>query len=472
MSSFFRLNQLFFGTTKILFMYKRYSVLVLAFIVSFSVLSQTEFSRSFGNEGDDNAYSLILEDDNSALLVGVTNSYSTAKGVFLNKVDSTGVLLWSKLISSERSLSTKVVKTTDDGGYILGGSTNAAGAGKKDALLIKIDSIGSIEWSKVYGGKYHEYIFDLIQTEDGGYAMVGETNSFDSQAADILFFKTNKTGDIEWSKAIGDSSVDFGYSIIETIDGYLLANETDSYGAGGYDVSLLKLDKQGVKQWFTTYGGQNDELGYSVVVNDSNEVYMVGPTASFGMGGNDIYLFHLNSMGELLSAKTFGDVYDEQAHRVRLLPDGGLAIVGFTNSYQSQLNAGDAYLIRLNSKLNFKWARVFGGEKDDYALDFEVDKRGDFWIAGETYNYSGRTDKDIYYLKVVDQANPDYCEQARVQTIPLKITEELTVLSHEIYIRNISPLVTEVSFEEKEVAVQQQVICTDGNHFIDGKRKR
>jgi hypothetical protein len=80
---------------------------------------------------------------------------------------------------------------TSDGGYAIAGDTDSFGAGGYDFYLVKTDSTGTMQWNNTYGGKDNEYAtFGLIQTSDGGFAMTGDTNSFGAGGYDVYLVKT------------------------------------------------------------------------------------------------------------------------------------------------------------------------------------------------------------------------------------------------------------------------------------------
>ena len=131
---------------------------------------------------------------------------------------------------------------TSDGGYALAGSTQSFGAGGTDFWLVKTDSVGTMLWSQPYGGAENDYAYSLVQTVDGGYAIAGSTYSF-GPSADFWLVKTNSAGNHLWNRTYGGTYDDLAYSVVQTdIGGYALAGYTDSYGADGPDFWLVKTE--------------------------------------------------------------------------------------------------------------------------------------------------------------------------------------------------------------------------------------
>ena len=155
--------------------------------------------------------------------------------------------LWSRTYGdggSEADYSRSVQQTTD-GGYIVAGDTWSFGAGGYDVLLIKTNSTGDTLWSRTYGGSSNDEGYSVQQTTDGGYIVAGCTNSFGAGIYDVYLIKTNSTGDIVWTRTYGGTKWDEGFSVQQIPGGYIVAGGTNSFGAGDWDVYLIKTNSIG-----------------------------------------------------------------------------------------------------------------------------------------------------------------------------------------------------------------------------------
>ena len=180
---------------------------------------------------------------------------------------------------------------TSDGGYALAGETASYGAGYSDFWLIKTDSSGNMQWNQTYGGLNNDIAHSLIQTADGGYALTGNTKSYGAGNFDFWLVKTDSSGSIQWNQTYGGLNHDLAYSVVQMSDeGYAIAGDTSSYGAGGYDFWLVRTDSTGNMQWNQTYGGANSDIGWSVVQTGDGGYALAGYTASYGVGGYDFWL--------------------------------------------------------------------------------------------------------------------------------------------------------------------------------------
>jgi hypothetical protein len=153
----------------------------------------------------------------------------------------------------------KAMIQTSDGGYAITGFIQSYNAGTSDAYIIKLDSMGKVQWTKAVGGTKNEEGSSIVQTKDGGYAVVGYTSSFGAGGEDIYVVKLDASGNLKWTKTIGGKSDDIGFSVLETNDGGLLiAGSSDSYNKE-YEY-IIKLDEAGNIKWTTGIPGSANSI--------------------------------------------------------------------------------------------------------------------------------------------------------------------------------------------------------------------
>jgi hypothetical protein len=229
------------------------------------------------------------------------------------------------------------VKATNDGGYILLGTTNSSGCGNTDMYAVKIDSVGRKIWSKTYGGELNEEGFSVEQTYDHGYAFLGFTNSFGNGGYDVYLVRTDSNGNFQWQRTYGGADWDFGYSIHQLADsGFVIAGQTYSFGQGNGDVYVIRTDKNGDSLWTRTVGGTGYDIGNSVAVFRDSLYYIVGATTSYRPGDTDMFFIKINNNGVLERDTVYGTSSINVANAISAPTlDNCFLIDGYTDSVKA-----------------------------------------------------------------------------------------------------------------------------------------
>jgi predicted secreted protein len=253
-----------------------------------------------------------------------------ASSIWLVKINPNGDILWTKTISISDDDYAHAVLQTEDTGFILLASVNSS------TMLIKTDSDGDTLWTNSYDGRG----VDFVQASDFGYVITGskydgdelvwflktdeygvqdtsitynggmtdegnfiqETNdngfvitgyTFDGMSVNMLkLIKTDSLGNQQWNRTFGTNDFSAsGNSVLQTSDDeYIILGYTYSYGNGGKDIWMIKVDEDGGLKWDATFGGDNNESGESIQQTSEDEFVILGTTQSFGAGQNDIWL--------------------------------------------------------------------------------------------------------------------------------------------------------------------------------------
>ena len=275
------------------------------------------WNKTFGGSVQDYAESVQQTDDGGYIIAGWTRSYTLPDFNYegwLIKTDSLGKEEWNKTydLSDSGDYFMSVRQTSD--GYITAGYVLTENDSWQYWLL-KTNASGSEQWNRTYGGTARDQCYELALAPGGGYVLAGKTKSYGSGNYDFWLLKTDSSGDELWNRTYGGSGIDSAYSLDSTSDGgYVIAGNTKSYGAGKYDVWMVKTDSNGTEEWGMTFGGTEDDYGYSV--RETSDSYIIaGKTKSFGTGDGyyDVWLIHTEGpacIGENYRF-TCGDVVNE-----------------------------------------------------------------------------------------------------------------------------------------------------------------
>ncbi|MFQ5335468.1 MAG: T9SS type A sorting domain-containing protein, partial [Flavobacteriales bacterium] len=203
--------------------------------------------RIKGGSSSDCGYDIIQTSSGGYIMAGYCNGIGAGQyDIYIASLSSAGAVLGTRTIGGTAADMAYAIRSTTDGNYIIGAQTNSYGAGSWDMCMVKITPAGSVLWAKAYGSSGMEEVRDVIQTSDGGYALVGVTDYFGAGSDDLLLIKTDANGDTLWTRTYGGSNYDFGYSIQQTSGGqYVIGAYTSSFGAGSYDNYLIKVDANG-----------------------------------------------------------------------------------------------------------------------------------------------------------------------------------------------------------------------------------
>ena len=315
-------------------------------LIKTDALGDPDWTRTFGGSGYDCGYAVQQTSDGGYIITGVTDYYGAGNSdVWLIKTDVLGDSIWTKTFGRSGSSSGSSVQQTSDGGYIITGSTYSYDSWT-DVWLIKTDTLGDTVWSNTFGGGRIDVGYSVRQTSDGGFIITGFTQSYGAGDTDVWLIKTNVSGDTVWTKTFGGSSGDEGKSVRQTSDGgYIITGYTYSYGAGDRDVWLIKTDASGDTVWTKIFGGSNDDRGFSIQQTSDGGYIITGWTQSYGAGSYDVWLIKTDASGDAVWTNTFGGGDDDYGFSVQQTSDGGFIIAGSTESYGA--GHSDVWLIRL-----------------------------------------------------------------------------------------------------------------------------
>ena len=323
-----------------------------------------------------------------------TTGQSAQKALTLLVLEQPFVKTWGGTGLEE----TTGVALDSDGNVYCVSRTGSFGAGNEDALILKYNTSGALQWAKTWGGADWEFIYGVAVDTTGNTYCAGCTWSFGAGAADALLLKYNSSGTLQWARTWGGSSDDYFEAIaVDSDNNIYCAGETKNFGAGSCGALLVKYDSSGTLQWAKIWDSSADiEYIYGVAVDSGGSIYCAGSTRIFSTGEEDTLLLKYDSSGSLQWARTWGGTDDDEIGGVGVDSGGSVFCAGRTASF----GAGDwdVLLLKYSSSGTLQWAKTWGGTDWDYSRGVAVDSGGNIYCAGETYSF-GAGMRDALLLK-------------------------------------------------------------------------
>ena len=393
-----------------------------------------EWQKCLGGTGEDRANSIQQTSDGGYIVAGYSKSnngnVTGNHGYFdywIVKLNSVGTIEWQKSLGGTNLDYVKLIKQTEDGGYIVvGGSASNDGDvtgnhGGNDYWIVKLDSEGGIEWQKSLGGTNSDFAYSIQQTTDGGYIVAGESYSNDGDVtghhgttsySDYWIVKLNNVGDIEWQKSLGGTGYEAASTIQQTKDGgfivagYSASNDGDVTGHHGqaykYDYWIVKLSSVGEIEWQKSFGGTENDAAWSIIQTKEGGFIVAGwsysndgdATGHHGTTGNyDSWIVKLNNIGSIEWKKSLGGSGDDEAYSIIQTKDEGYIIASYSRSNDGDVTSNhgswDNWIVKLNSTGDIEWQKSFGGTNSDYAFSIKQTTDDGYIVAGASNSNNG-----------------------------------------------------------------------------------
>ncbi|MCK5125106.1 MAG: T9SS type A sorting domain-containing protein [candidate division Zixibacteria bacterium] len=335
------------------------------------------------------------------ILCGSTYSYGAGEyDIYVIKTDSVGTVLWDETFGDTATEYGNDIQKTSDNGFIISGSTNSTGAGKRDLYLLKIDSVGNELWSKTYGGTSHEDGHSVQELYDKGFIVCGTTESFGT-GTDIYLLRTDSLGDTLWTKTYGGSNGESGAEVRVTSDsGFIMIGNTGSYGTGYSSIYVVRTDSIGDTVWTATYGNDRADMGAAIELTNDNGFILGGTTVLDGENYYDAYAVKIDSLGVLEWDSTYGGSYEDRIYSIKTTPDGGYIFGGITDNGGARKM--DIMMLKTDAAGATEWSNSIGGDESDYCRSVILDGQNDYFALG--YSYSASTGGSDMYLAKIQRA--------------------------------------------------------------------
>lgn len=334
------------------------------------------------------------------------------------KMDASGNMQWQKSLGGSDHDAQWDFQLTNDGGFVIAGQSKSndgdllQNKGEEDYWIVRLSADGSIIWQRSFGGSGEDEAYSIQQTIDGGFIVAGYSASDDGDVSgnhgevDYWILRLNGDGNLIWQKCFGGSEEDEAYSVQETADGgYVIVGESEStdgdvtgnHGEGDY--WIIRLDINGYLLWQRSYGGSSVDYAKMVKRTSDNGFIIAGWSASTdglvsnNKGNTDYWIVKVDEEGVLQWEKCFGGSDYDFAHAVSQTADGGFIVAGYTHSTDGDVtgNQGgtDYWLLKLDDAGNLSWQKALGGSSFDQAYSVQQSTDGGYILAGLSFSNDG-----------------------------------------------------------------------------------
>lgn len=347
---------------------------------------------------------------------------------------------WQRTFGGTDSDEAFAVLQSNDGSYYVFGHTQSidgdidAHNGYQDYWVLRLDSLGELEWKKNFGGSGVEWLYNVRPTPDGGFLLSGITDSDDFDVSgfhggywDAWLMKMDSLGNLVWQKCLGGSGWDAAWDAYPTEDGgYVMAgysnsNDGDVSGNHGlHDCWVVKLNADIDIEWQRSFGGSASDYAYSICPTADGGFIVGGASQSDdgdvtgGTIGLDVWVLKLNFDGKIEWQRTYGGNGMERANEIHQTRDGGYIFIGTTTSTNGDIvgqhGSNDIWVVKLNPDGDIEWQRPMGGSGQDHGVSIQQMPDNGYVLAGLVLSPDGdvvdyRGTGDFWVAKLSEQGD-------------------------------------------------------------------
>ncbi len=374
-----------------------------------------EWSKNYGGSSWESVKDMKITSDGNYIVLGFSGSSDGDVGgnngesdIWLMKIDTLGVLLWSYNYGGSDEESPSAIIETNDGGFIVIGYSESNDGdvgnnyGGKDMWIFKVSDMGELLWSQNYGGSGFDSATSIIEDDDNNsYWVVGESDSEDGDIGetkggrDIWLIKINELGDLIFEKNYGGSGYEGEAKILNTSDGGLIlvgiSGSLDGdigSNIGGTDLWLVKLSNTGDIEWEKNHGGTSIELNASIVLTENGYVLFGSSFIENGTNGEgyDFIAIKTDELGSTLWTKNYGGTGNDSFNAAIPTLDGGFVLTGQVSSNDGDITnyygSWDTWVLKITNIGDIIWSKNYGGsDSDGSAVVFE-NEDGSLLVGG------------------------------------------------------------------------------------------
>ncbi len=348
--------------------------------------SQAPFQALLGNSYNETLYYTTHTGDSFIHAGFKSGTNSSSEDGLIVMTDSLGSPLWARSYGGDYADNARIIHVTDEG-YSFAGRTESFGAGYRDYYFATIDGQGTLLSYTTYGGPGDDLFEDCSPTADGGYLITGGTYNGTLGSSEILVLKLDKMGHIMWSRVIGGGGFEIAYSIKEDANGDIVILGYSNSFSTSSNLYIVKLDGNGDFVWQKSMGGSGDEYvtaPQALFLDVLGNIYIAGYSNSYGLGALDWYISKLDPNGDLVWSNVFGGNLDDVPRSIQLTSQNQILVTG--RSAESQTVNNEPTMLLLDPNGEQVWAKIYRGPDRGYLTSAIEYENGSFLVTGWNAN--------------------------------------------------------------------------------------
>lgn len=380
--------------------------------LSISSGPQEEWNVTFGGNKYDLFFTVQETTDGGFITLGGKDAtaFDIGGDCWLVKTDENGVMQWNRTFGGNKTDNGHGILQTSDGGFIISALTESFGAGSADAWVIKTNATGVEQWNKTYGGVWYDVAEKtILQTSDGGFLVVGSTRSFGAGGSDGWLIKIDATGNEQWNRTYGTQKNEHLWEVHITSDGgYVMIGFTEDSSTQDRYAWVVKTYPDGVLEWEKRYGPANQGLSIQQTADDGYVLLAEVKNTVYG-GYLNAWMVKIDHSGNQQWDKLFitpkGVDRFAVLHNIKHTSDGCFIMTGVTNAVTPVYSVGDLWLTKVDQNGNILWEKILSGSQYDSTYTVEPTSDDSYIISGMTKSFGEGDNFNAWLVKISDYDN-------------------------------------------------------------------
>ncbi len=327
-------------------------------------------------------------------MAGFTTSFGAiGEDIYVVKTDLEGNLIWERTYGGNGDDNAWSIKRTTDNNYVIAGFSNSFSDGDWDIYLIKIDDDGNQIWDKNIPAPKDQFAWSILADASGEYVIVGQTNNTIDEKETSYCLKLNEHGETVWSYQPDRQEVSRAFGVLAVGNSYFISGmvDTDTTNLDGF---ITRLTQTGDEMWTKTYGGQQDDIGHAINETPDGNIIISGYSKSYGTGNSSPWILKVDLNGDQIWNNTFGTFLEERIVSSIVAQNGETTLLG----YVFKASGVDLLLIQVDPKGQLLWMKTFGSPENEEAGQTIVkNENNQIVYSGRTYQ-SDKTKGDLFLM--------------------------------------------------------------------------